>query len=107
MLFFKCSSPVPAFLHISSCGLHVNKIPKRLYIKVELKAVVKPMWFCLSKFLHLAETKHCFNEADHWRAVNFSGRQYILDKDSGFVKEGNILLGVHICVTSPLKVPMV
>lgn len=85
----------------------MNKIQKRLYIKVELKAIFTPLWFCLSKFLHFAETKHCFTEAGDWGTVNFSGGQYVLDKDSGFVKEGSLLLGVHICVTSPLKVPMV
>ncbi len=30
---------------------------------------------------------------------------HVLDEGFGFVKEGNLLFGVHISVTSPLKVP--
>ena len=63
------------------------------------------MCSCLSKLLHLADAAHCFTEAsDDWGFGNFCGG-HVLDEDSGFVQEGNLLLGVHISVTSLLKVP--
>ena len=62
------------------------------------------MCSCLSRLLHLADAAHCFTEASHdWGFNSFCGG-YVLDEDSGFVKEGSLLFGVHICVTGPRKV---
>ena len=62
----------------------------------------------LSMGLHLAEVQHCFaeNELD-WGYFHFSQGQEVLDKTNGFVKEGRLLVGVHMSVTNPLKVPAV
>ena len=64
------------------------------------------MCSCLSKLLHLADAAHCFSEALDDRAFSSFCEGYVLDEDSGFMQEGNLLLGVHIIVKSPLKVPM-
>ena len=106
LCFFKQSSPVPVSLQSSSCGLHINKILRRIFTKVQGQALAKPMCSCFSKLLSLADSEHCFTEAaDDWGYNNFCGG-HVLDEDSGFVKEGNLLFGVHISVTSPVKVPM-
>ena len=47
----------PELLHISSFGLHINKIQKRLFINVELKANVKSLW--LSQQLLTFQSRLC------------------------------------------------
>ncbi len=58
--------------------------------------------------LHIAEVQHCFAENElEWGYFHFSQGQEVLDKTNGFVKEGRLLVGVHMSVTNSLKVPTV
>ncbi len=82
--------------------------PKKTIQKGAVKGFCQNVDSYLSMGLHLAEVQHCFAEIElDWGYFHFSQGQEVLDKTNGFVKEGRLLVGVHMSVTNSLKVSAV
>lgn len=107
-LLSSTKQPCPSISASFQLWLVNQQDPKKTIQKGAVKGFCQNVDSYLSMGLHLAEVQHCFAEIElDWGYFHFSQGQEVLDKTNGFVKEGRLLVGVHMSVTSPLKVPAV
>ncbi len=104
--YLQTKQPCPSISASFQLWLVNQQDPKKTIQRGAVNGFFQNVTSFLSMYLHLAEVQHCFaeNELD-WGYFHFSQGQEVLDKTNGFVKEGRLLVGVHMSVTTSLKVP--